>query len=69
MNVLEGNVHQKRMRGGRRKLFCQVTLLEIEATAELKTSGTSGVLFIYFNIFSGLRLKVLSPGQFPVLEK
>lgn len=51
MNVLKGNVHQKRTRGGRRKLFCQATLLEIEAIAELKISGSSGVLFIYFNIF------------------
>lgn len=45
MHMLKRNVHQKRTRVGRTKLFCQVTLLEIEAIAELKISGTSGGAF------------------------
>lgn len=49
MNVLKGNVHQKETRRGRRKLFCQVTLLEIDAIAELKISGTSGGAFHLFS--------------------
>lgn len=69
MHVLKGNVHQKRARVARRKLFCLAALLEIEAIAELKISGTSRGAFCLFHIFAGPRLKVVSPGHFPVLGK
>lgn len=69
MHVLKGNVHQKRARVARRKLFCLAALLEIEAIAELRISGTSRGAFCLFHIFAGLRLKVVSPGHFPVLGK
>lgn len=51
MHVLKENVRQKKARAGRRKLSCQVTLLEIKAIAELKLSGISGGLCIYFHRF------------------
>lgn len=49
MHVLKGNVPQKRTKAGRRKLFRQVKLLEREAIAEPKISGTSGGAFHLFS--------------------
>lgn len=63
-HVPKGNEHQKKVRPGRRKLFCQVTLLEIKTVAELILSGVSGTLCIHFNRLwgktEGLQLYVLS---------
>lgn len=44
MHVLKGNVRRKRT-----KLFSEVKLLEREAIAELKISGTSGGAFHLFS--------------------
>lgn len=61
MLVLKGNVHQKGTRVGRRELFCHVTLLEIEAIAELRISGTSGDAFHLFSCIFWSKTELLQP--------
>lgn len=69
VHVMKRNVHLKKARAGRRKLSCQVTLLDIKAMAALKRSDNSGGLCINFHRFFWVRLKVFSSGHSPVLGK